>query len=89
MKFMTTYALKPGVRDAALDRFKKTGGTPPAGVKFLGRWHKAAGNAGFILVETGDAKLLGQWALDWNDLIVLEYFPVVDDAEFIEVLGRR
>lgn len=88
MKIMTTYSLKPGVRDTAIGRFKKTGGKPPAGIKFVGRWHRTAGNAGFVLVEADDPKLLAEWALAWTDLLDLEHIPVVDDAEFIEVLDR-
>jgi len=29
----------PAVRNTATERFLKTGGKPPAGVKMVGRWH--------------------------------------------------
>jgi hypothetical protein len=43
MKFMLTFGITTESKtcDEAIARFKKTGGQPPAGVKFLGRWTAA------------------------------------------------
>src|SRR5207244_10191583 len=90
MKFMLTFTIKPEVRgrDEAIARFKKTGGQPPAGVKLLGRWTAADFSGGFDLLESDDAKALTEFALMWSDLMELKIVPVIEDAEFSEVLKR-
>lgn len=49
MVFHITYRLTPKHRDDAQQRFKKTGGLPPAGVTMTQRWHSAEGLVGFII----------------------------------------
>lgn len=48
MKFMLSFVWKPEIkaRDEAINRFKKTGGQPPKGVKLLGRWTRCDSTAG-------------------------------------------
>ena len=58
MKFMLTFAFTPGTRDEAIERFKRTGGHPPAGARLLGRGTTADFSSGFDLIETDDAKAL-------------------------------
>jgi len=67
MKFMTTWSLEPAHRKQATARFLETGGSPPTGVKMLGRWHGPAG--GFVLAETSDIKALYEWLGQWSDLL--------------------
>ena len=88
MKFIVTFDLKPDTRDAAIARFKATGGQPPAGAKLLGRWTAADMSGGFDLVESDDAKALTEFALMWSDLLNLKIVPVVEDGELVEVLQR-
>ncbi|MBI2561882.1 MAG: DUF3303 family protein [candidate division NC10 bacterium] len=45
-------------RDAAIARFKKGGGMPPAGVKLLGRWHAADLSSGVAISEAPRCALL-------------------------------
>jgi hypothetical protein len=91
MKFMMTFSLKPETkgRDEAIDRFKRTGGQPPAGAKLLGRWTAADFSGGFDLLESEDAKALVEFALMWSDLMELRIVPVLEDAELNDVLQRR
>ncbi|MEX3956937.1 uncharacterized protein DUF3303 [Trinickia symbiotica] len=90
MKFMLTFTWAPDTRSRAeaIERFEKTGGLPPEGVKLLGRWTRADLGGGFDLLETDDVKKLTEFAYSWNDLMHLEIAPVIEDAEFGEVLGR-
>ncbi|MBI2824369.1 MAG: DUF3303 family protein [Planctomycetia bacterium] len=91
MKFMLTFAFKPGVkdsRDEAIARFRKTGGLPPQGAKLLGRWSAADYSGGFALLESNDAKALTEFALMWSDVNDLKIVPVVEDVELGEVLRR-
>ena len=46
MLFIVDFATSPSTRDAGIDRFKETGAPPPAGVKMVGRWHRADGTDG-------------------------------------------
>jgi uncharacterized protein DUF3303 len=91
MKFMLTFSWKPDIkaRDQGIARFKKTGAKPPKGVKLLGRWTRADFSGGFDLLETGDEKLLTEFALMWSDLMDLTIVPVLDDESLTEVLKRR
>src|SRR5437879_1938986 len=65
MKFMLTFAIttESKTRDEAIARFRKTGGQPPAGVKFLGRWTAADFSGGYVLLESDDATALTHFAL--------------------------
>jgi len=91
MKFMLTFTIKPEAksRDEAIARFQKTGGQPPRGAKLLGRWTAADFSGGFDLIESDDVKALTEFALMWSDLIELRLTPVIEDAQLVEVLGRR
>ncbi len=87
MLFMITYAFGSGQREKAQERFKKTGGGPPAGAKMLGRWHNVAGLRGFVLAESADAVAIGKWMQEWTDLLAFEVTPVVNDEDVLKVLG--
>ena len=88
MKFMLTFTFTPGSRDEAIERFKRTGGQPPAGARLLGRWTAADFSSGFDLIESDDARALTQFALAWSDVMELQVVPVVEDAELSETLRR-
>lgn len=90
MKFMMTFHWAPDTqqRAEAIERFQRTGGLPPDGVRLVGRWTRADLSAGFDLLETDDMKKLTEFAYQWSDLMELDIAPVLDDAELGEVLGR-
>ena len=90
MKFIVTFSMKPETkgRDEAIARFKATGGQPPAGTTLLGRWIAADFSGGFLLLESDDAKALTEFSLTWSDVMELRIVPVIEDAEFVEVLQR-
>ncbi|MGD9932843.1 MAG: DUF3303 domain-containing protein [Dehalococcoidia bacterium] len=87
MQFMVTYEFLPDTRNAAQDRFKKTGGMPGDGVKMLGRWHAIGGHHGFVLAESTDGVALGRWLQEWTDLLEFDVVPVNDDEHVMKVLG--
>jgi hypothetical protein len=87
MLFMVRYSFDPADRDAAQDRFKKTGGMPAEGVQMLGRWHDIGGCAGFALASTQDGIALGKWLQEWSDLLEFEVTPVNNDDDVMKVLG--
>ena len=65
MKFTLTFSIKPegAKRDEAIARFQKTGGMPPKGIRFLGRWTRVDSSSGFDLLESEDPKALTEFAL--------------------------
>ena len=91
MKFMLTFTARgdKSARNEALERFQKTGGTPPKGVKLLGRWTQVDFSKGYDLLEADDPNALAEFALAWNDLMHIEIVPVLEDSQVVDVLKRR
>lgn len=87
MLFHIKYSVTPEQRDKAQQRFKKTGGLPPAGVAMKGRWHSVEGNNGFVIAETNDIDAFGKWIQDWSDSLVFEVSPVLTDEQVAKVIG--
>jgi len=87
MLFSITYKTFPSTRDVGLERFKKTGGPPPAGVTNLGRWHYADGSGGVVICETEDASALAAWTHQWTDVLSFDMHPVLTDEQFAKVIA--
>ena len=87
MLFHVHYAYSTEDRDAVHERFKATGGVPPAGVTMLGRWHDAGGNRGFLVADSGDIDAVAGWLHEWSDLLSFEITPVLTDEAFSRVIG--
>lgn len=87
MRFITTYTVRAGQRDAAIARFKQSHGAPPKGVKLIGRWHDVAGNRGWTLSEASDANAVAKWIMAWSDLLTFEISAVLDDEEFGKLIA--
>ena len=87
MKFMVSFSWQPDTqqRSEAIARFKELGTKPPAGAKFVGRLTRADLSGGFVLLETTDAQALADFAYQWNDLMKLEIFPVLEDESLTRV----
>ena len=81
MKFMTVWKTVPGKYKTALEQFLKTSGAVPAGAKTLGRWHVPGSTLGWHLIETDDLTALAESAAEWADVLELEIYPVIEDAE--------
>lgn len=87
MQFLVTYKISPGTRDVAQQRFKSTGGPPPAGVTMVGRWHCVDGSGGAVVAETNDATALARWIQEWTDVITFDVRPVLNDEQMAGVIG--
>lgn len=81
MLFIVNYSIRTENRNAAMERFLKTGGTAPAGIKMLGRWHAIAQLSGVAIIEANDAELIQQWVLEWNDLLCMQIVPALVDKQ--------
>ena len=88
MKFMSTYAIRPGCYDEAITRFLAGGAVPPAGATLLGRWHKTDGSGGFSLYESDDPKAMCETAAVWADVLELHSNVVVEDDDAGAIQAR-
>lgn len=90
MKIMVTWSVRPGELQEAVSRFLATGGVPKhEGVKMLGRWHRTDGNGGFTLYETDNVSSMYAGAVEWTDLMELDSYVVIEDAEAAPVLMKQ
>lgn len=90
MKFMFTFNWAPDgeMRAEGIRRFMSGEGTPPEGVRLLGRWTRADLSGGYGLVETDDLQKLAEFGLAWNDLMALNTTPVLEDQSLATVFQR-
>ncbi len=86
MLFIVRWEIQQTVRKAAIERFLKTGGAPPAGVKMLGRWHTVDGEYGIAIAESDDPQAMAKWSLAWNDLLPMDVRPALNDEGMGAVL---
>lgn len=87
MLFIVSWSISPDNRNAAIERFLKTGGAPPAGVTMKGRWHAVGGSAGFGIAEASDVVPIQQWVLNWNDLMSMEVHAALTDEQMAPLLA--
>ncbi len=81
MKFMVVWKTVPGMYKTAVDQFLRTGGAVPAGAKTAGRWHVPGSTLGWHLIEASDLTVLAQSAAEWAEVLEMEIYPVIEDAE--------
>jgi Protein of unknown function (DUF3303) len=72
----------------AVQKFLKTGGNPPAGLKTVGRWHVPGSILGWHLLEGDDPMVVAQHVAEWADMIELEVNPVIEDAAAAEAASK-
>jgi hypothetical protein len=88
MKVMSTYTIRPGCTRDAVSRFLAGKAQPPAGVKILGRWHKADASGGYTLFETDSPATLYEFAASWSDVLETHSNLVIEDAEAGPILAK-
>jgi hypothetical protein len=87
MLFIVSWSISSERRNSAIERFLKTGGAPPAGVKMLGRWHAVGRMTGFGVAEASDITLIQKWVLDWSDLMSMDIHPALTDEQLGPLLA--
>ncbi|HEY7338098.1 MAG TPA: DUF3303 family protein [Bryobacteraceae bacterium] len=88
MKFVIAWTIRPGSTQEAVERFLRTGDPLPEGVKTIGRWHRIDLQSGIHLVESNDSRALAQYAAQWTDVLELETYAVVEDADAIDAYRK-
>lgn len=87
MLFIVSWTISSTNRNSAIERFLKTGGAPPEGVKMLGRWHAVGGAAGFGVAEANDPVPIQKWVLQWSDLMTMEVQAALTDDQIGPLLA--
>jgi len=87
MLFIVSWTALPEVRDEAAERFLRSGGAPPDGVRMLGRWHGIGSIRGFSVCECDDIEPIAQWAHEWADLFSLDIMPAMTDEQAGKLLA--
>ena len=87
MKFMTTWSVRPGATQEAVDRFLAGYAEPVEGATLLGRWHAIDVSGGFTLSETSDPAALYRNAAQWADVIELKTVVVLEDGAVGPILA--
>jgi len=88
MKFAMSWKIRPGCTQEAVNRFLGTGDPLPEPLKNVGRWHRVDLQSGIHIVESSDAAVLAQYAARWTDLLELETYAVIEDAEAIDAYRK-
>jgi hypothetical protein len=87
MLFIVRWTALPEVEHAARDRFLKTGGAPPEGVRMLGRWHGLGSIDGIAVCECSELEPLAMWVREWGDLLSFSVMPAMTDEQLGKVLA--
>lgn len=87
MLFIVSWSISPQHRNNTIERFLKTGGAPPEGVKMLGRWHAVGGASGFGVAEASDPVSIQKWVLEWSDLMSMEVHAALTDEQVAPLLA--
>lgn len=87
MLFMVVERFKSRDALAVYRRVRERGRMAPEGLNYVGSWIEANFDRCFQLMECDDPRLLQQWALQWQDLIDMEFVPVVPSKETMEVVS--
>jgi hypothetical protein len=87
MKVMLVWRTVPGKYTTALQEFQRTGAPLPAGVERIGRWHVPGSFLGWHLVD-GDLTAIAEAVGEWADLLEVEAYPVIEDAEASTAVTR-
>ena len=88
MLFAVSWKGRPEVRDVVAERFLKSGGRPPEGVKLIGRWHHVGEISGVSIAEADDPLLISKWAFDWNDMFEMDVRLVATDEQLGPLLAQ-
>jgi hypothetical protein len=89
MKFIVQWEGQPNTQQSAVERFMKTGGLPPDGVKLLGRWHAIGELRGVAIIEASDPAAMAGWTLQWGDLFSFDVAPAMSDEELGTALAAH
>jgi len=71
----------------SIAQFLKSGHAMPAGITVVNSWHVVGEGTGYVLLETGDPKLLHGTLAKWADVVECTTSQVLSDADAKQALG--
>lgn len=89
MLFMVIERFKNRDAKAVYRRFRERGRMAPDGLNYVDSWVESNFDRCFQLMECADARLLHQWATQWEDLVDFEFVPVLPSKKAIEVITPK
>ena len=72
---------------AVYRRFRERGRMMPEGLNYLGSWVEPDFTRCFQLLECEDARLVGRWAANWQDLVEFEVVPVLTSQQAADAMA--
>jgi len=81
MLFMVIERFRNGDAKAVYQRFRERGRMMPEGLDYVESWVEEDFNRCFQLVKSNDVALIGQWTVQWEDLVDFEIVPVMTSQE--------
>ena len=89
-RYMCTFTATPNNRNEVLKRFTSgTGVDPPEGASLVGRFIEIGAVQGWVVVETDDPTIIGDWVLGWNDIMDVTVTPVMGDEEAGPIFAKH
>lgn len=87
MLYAMNWSVKTENRHTVFERFANAdlSQETPAGLRIKGRYHSIGDFTGVMVFEADNEAAIFKWLLLWNDLVDVEYKPVVEDAEAQEI----
>jgi hypothetical protein len=86
--YMVVERFKDGRAREVYERFRAQGRLAPEGLEYIDSWVSSDVRRCYQLMRTDDARLLEQWAAQWQDLVDFEFVPVITGREAaVKVLG--
>jgi hypothetical protein len=87
MLYMVIERFKNKNAEAVYRRFRERGRMAPEGLTYVNSWVETNFDRCFQLMECQDAKLLQQWAANWQDLVEFEFVPVRRSQEVAAIMA--
>ena len=70
-------------------RFREKGRMTPQDLSYVDSWVETNFDRCFQLMECEDARLLEQWATNWEDLVEFEFVPVRTSKQAAELIAPK
>lgn len=81
MKYMIIEKFKEGKVKEVYKRFEEKGRLMPEGLHFINSWITEDVTTCYQVMETDDVTKLHEWVKNWNDLVEIQFIPVISSQQ--------
>lgn len=81
MKYMIIEKFKEGKVKEVYKRFEEKGRLMPEGLHFINSWITEDVTTCYQVMETDDVTKLHEWVKNWNDLVEIQFIPVINSQQ--------